>query len=70
MSIDIENTFVYHAPSGDQPERYEALRDHGKTLAYLIERSCPDSREKSLAMTALQQAVMWANEAIANNEPG
>ena len=68
MPFDVENTFKYHAPKGDQPQRYEALREKAKELALLIEKSCPDSREKSLAMTTLQQTVMWANASIAINE--
>lgn len=64
----IENTFTYHRPFGDQPARYERLRAKAKELAYLIERSCPNSREKSLAMTNLQQSIMWANASIAINE--
>lgn len=64
----IENTFTYHTPFGDQPQRYEALRNMAKMLATLIQGSCPESREKSLAITSLQQAIMWANAAIAINE--
>jgi hypothetical protein len=33
----------------------------------LINDLCPESREKSLAITNLEQAVMWANAAIARN---
>ena len=29
---------------------------------------CPDSRELSVALTKLEEAVMWANAAIARNE--
>ena len=64
----IENTFTYHAPKGDQTTRYQSIRDCAKELAHNIERNCPDSREKSLALTNLQQAVMWANASIAINE--
>jgi hypothetical protein len=64
----IENIFTYHSPKNDQPARYEALRSYAKGFALLIESSCKDSREKSLAITNLQQAVMWANASIAINE--
>lgn len=64
----IDNTFTYHAPKGDQPARYEALRSKARELARLIEASCPESREKSLAMTKLQECTMWANASIAINE--
>ena len=66
--MDIENAFTYHRPKGDQPERYERLRAEAKDLAALIEKSCPDSREKSLAFTKLEEAIMWANASIARNE--
>lgn len=39
-----------------------------KELAHLINKNAPESREKSLAFTSLQQTVMWANAAIAINE--
>jgi len=68
MSFNAEQTFKYHAPKADQPARYEALRAAAKELAKLIETSCPPSREASLALTNLQQAVMWANASIAINE--
>ena len=64
----IENNFTYHAPKGDQEERYSILRLEAKNLAFCIEAHCPNSREKSLAMTKLEEAAMWANAAIARNE--
>jgi hypothetical protein len=69
--LDIEvinNNFQYHAPKEGQPERYEALRAMAKDLARAINNYCPDSREKSLAFTKLEEAVMWANASIARNE--
>lgn len=65
---DLENRFTYHRPFGDQPERYTEIRERALTLADLINNYCPESREKSLAITNLEQAVMWANAAIARNE--
>ena len=65
---DFDNAYTYHAPKADQPQRYEAIRAKARELAELIEKSCPDSREKSLAHTNLEQAAMWANAAIARNE--
>ncbi len=64
----IENTFTYHRPFGNQPQRYEDLRNEAKSLAKTIQQACPESREKSLAITSLQQAIMWANASIAINE--
>lgn len=68
MKLNLDNIFVYHAPHGDQQERYVALREKAKELAVLIQASTPESREQSVALTNVQQAVMWANAAIAINE--
>lgn len=66
--MDARNVFSYHAPKGNQPERYERIRSKARELAEIIDAACPDSREKSLALTNLQQATMWANASIAINE--
>lgn len=64
----IERNFTYHAPKDNQPERCQKLRDKAKELAYLIDELCPKSREQSLAVTNLEQAIFWANASIARNE--
>lgn len=65
---NIDNVFTYHPPKTGQPEKYNELREKAKELANLIEKDCPDSREKSLAYTKLEEAIMWANASIARNE--
>ena len=67
---NIENNFTYHTPKVDQVGRYISIREKAKELAYMIDELCPDSRERSLAMTKLEECVMWANAAIARNEDG
>ncbi|PJN53650.1 hypothetical protein PAEVO_03710 [Paenibacillus sp. GM2FR] len=67
MNEQIENNFSYHAPTPGQPEIYQAIREKAKELAYLIDELAPGSREKSLAMTNLEQSVFWANAAVARN---
>lgn len=67
-NIEIENNYTYHAPKEDQPERYERIRYKAKMLAAYINEKCPESREKSLALTKLEETVMWANASIARNE--
>lgn len=64
----VEKTFTYHAPKADQPERYVVLRDMAKDLAYKIIKNTPTSREQSLAITHLEEAIFYANAAIARNE--
>lgn len=64
----LDAAFTYHPPKTDQGVRYETLREQAKTLAESMTALCPPSRELSLALTNLEQAVMWANAAIARNE--
>lgn len=65
MKQKIEQSFTYHAPKGDQPGRYLTLRNAAKELALMINESVPEGREKSLAITKLEEAIMWANKGIA-----
>lgn len=65
---DIEKNFTYHKPDEDRTVRYTHIRGMAKDMAYVIDNVCPESREKSLAFTKLEEAVMWANASIARNE--
>ncbi len=67
MNGQIENNFKYHSPKEGQLEKYTQLREKAKELAYLIEELAPQSREKALAITKLEESVMWANASIARN---
>ncbi|WP_420492619.1 DUF7681 family protein [Paenibacillus larvae] len=59
MNTQIENNFKYHAPKPEQTEKYTK----GERTLALVDDLCPNSREKSLALTNLEQAVKWANAA-------
>ena len=66
--MNLDDIYTYHAPKPNQLPRYEALRAAAKQFAALIIASTPQSREQSVALTNVQQSVMWANAAIAINE--
>lgn len=66
--IKIHNSFTYHPPNEEQGRRYESLRHQAGVLAVAILTHTPQSREQALAITNLEQAIMWANKAIACNE--
>jgi len=44
------------------------MRDDAKSLAFFIVKNTPPSREQSLALTHLEEAIFYANAAIARNE--
>jgi hypothetical protein len=61
--------FTYHPPRDDaQPVMYEQIRTHAHDFAACIDAVVPDSREKGLAITAIEEAVMWANAGIARRD--
>lgn len=62
---ELHRRFTYHPPKDEQPEQYGRFRYQAEDMALLIDVECPDSREKDMALAALEQAVMWANAAIA-----
>jgi len=64
---ELENRFTYHTPMGDQPKRYVEIRGEAKLFAMTVCDLCPDSRERSLAITKIEEAVFWANGAIARH---
>lgn len=64
----LERTFTYHTPKEDQAPRYQVLRAEAAELAQTILSYCPPSRERTIALRELEQAIMWANASIARNE--
>lgn len=49
----------YRALSEAEKGLHDAIKDRASVLEALIE-TLPDSREKSLAMTKLEESIMWA----------
>jgi hypothetical protein len=61
----IENDFTYHPPTEEMIPKFAEIRNAARLLAHLINQSTPDGREKSLALSSLEETVMWANAGIA-----
>jgi hypothetical protein len=72
MTVDkaeLEKRFTYHAPKHEhQVNKYHTIRNQARKLAGTMASLAPESRELSLALTKLEEAVMWANASIARNE--
>lgn len=60
--------FTFHPVQPGQAERYEAIRAKALEFATLVVDLTPESREQSLAITAIEEAVSQANGAIARRE--
>jgi len=61
----IENWFSYHAPVGDQAQRYERIRAAGGEFARLLVELCPCSADRTAAIRKIREAVYSANASIA-----
>lgn len=55
----------YRKPTEVTIPKYATIQAKVLELAELINDTCPESREKSVALTDLQGVKMWANAAIA-----
>lgn len=67
--MPIDKPFAYHKPSDGGLEKINALREGFSTVQRLIEEHCPTSRQKSVAITELETAAMWAIKAVVFNDP-
>ena len=65
---DLEQRFTRHELSREKRASIEEIRDCAKNFAYLIAMTVPDGREKSLAITKIEEAVMWANKGISQQK--
>lgn len=61
----IDNWFTYHAPTAVSLVLYESIRAAGLACANVINRSCPDSADKTAAIRKLREAIMTANASVA-----
>lgn len=69
---DLDNRFdFYPANTKIKQDLHSDVRVECKALATFFDESIPDSREKSLAITKIEEAMFWANAGIArfNIEP-
>lgn len=64
----VESSFKYHAPHGDQAQRYERIRTAAGDFAKLLIAQVPPCADRTAAIRKLRECVMTANAAIAIQE--
>ena len=64
-TTELTTRFTFHPAVDGQGEKYDSIRANAGALASFIVSITPESREQSLAITAIEEAVFWANAAIA-----
>ena len=62
---ELAKIFTYHAPKNGQIEKYEIIRKQALEFAQILNKLCPDSPDKVIAIAKIREAVMWANSSIA-----
>lgn len=65
----MKKTYAYHKPSAAGIDKIAKLREAFSQLDDLITELAPNSREKSVAITQLETAAMWAIKAVVCNDP-
>lgn len=65
--VELEDRFRYHAPNDEAKKRHEAITEASIVFAKIVRDNVPYSRGQSLALTAIEEARMWANQGIATN---
>lgn len=65
----MKKTYAYHKPSDTGIAKIRKIREAFSQLHDLIEAECPNSREKSVALTQLETTAMWTIKSVVCNDP-
>jgi hypothetical protein len=68
-NLDILNRFGYHSPTEVTGAQHQMIREEFITLAHFLNETLPEGRAKSVALTELENAAMWANKSVATQAP-
>jgi len=67
VQAELKDRFRYHAPSEAGRSTHEVLTMVITIAAAIVNEVVPNGREKSLALTKLEEAKFWASAGVARN---
>ena len=62
---ELQNWFMYHAPSDIQMQQYQIIRATALEFAKIIIENTPSGADQTAAIRKIREATMTANAAIA-----
>jgi hypothetical protein len=67
--MPIGKSYQYHKPSKEGLDKVAKLREAFSVLDDIVQELAPTCRERSLAITNIEQAAMWAIKAVVVHDP-
>ena len=67
-AAELHSRFVFHPATEDQAVRSAAIRAAAEVFAQAVLVNSACGRERSISLTKIDEAMMWANASIARNE--
>ncbi len=61
---DIDEKFAVHEPKAEDADRYAAINEAARAFAQVVFENTPRGHETDNAIRAIQDAVLWAREAV------
>lgn len=70
LSVDeLDSRFDHHPSTSESiSEAHEKIRELFKNAAEVIDDLIIDGREKSLALTKIEEAMFWSNASVARSQ--
>ncbi|MFE4057415.1 hypothetical protein ACFXP3_14145 [Streptomyces sp. NPDC059096] len=66
---DLAHRFNFHPATTDEKrDAHATVRTACHGLAELFDQLCPEGREQALAVTKIEEAMFWANAALARQQ--